>query len=420
MQHKKRGRPRLREEESLRGLAFGPEYPARELGEAQASSLLVGQSGRHRSKTYRELRSQPETSQFNHRPQTSDSHFSQPQYLAGAGFPIAPQPGAYTPQYTPTALLTTDFVVAHDNRAFSEALSLPFSVRGQTLLDLVVPSEKERIRRLQTSMRAELRDSSFSSSYLNGNHNSHASIPTIESLDIPHATAGFQSRSEYWTFRLPCEQSRGFPISISLGKNGPPFVILTLVQSAGAFSPSNHAGFQTSPVLSSPTSVTGLSPTTGSFSHHHRNGSAPSAMPYLISSTTTTLDDQLFAAQPSHGLAQYKHSPPRSIQRTSYNASRPDSSSSATSATSGGIPGISQNPSVHQNHPLARDNLRHLQLPPIRTTPTSDPSTPGQKSGEARRRVQSGTPEPGRGSPGSAHSGKRKKRRRVEIGDILH
>ena len=346
---------------------------------------------------------------FNQRPRTSDSHFSQPQYLAGVGIPIAPQPGGFTAQYTPTALLTTDFVVAHHNRAFSETLSLPFSVRGQTLLDLVVPSEKERIRRLQASMRAELRDTAFSSAYMNGNHSSHGSIPAIESLDIAHATAGFQTRSEYWTFRLPCEQSRGFPISISLGKNGPPFVILTLVQSAGAFSPSNHPGFQTSPVLSSPTSVTTLSPTNGHFSHHRRNASAAAATtPYLISSTTTSLDDQLLAMQPSHSLAQYKHSPPRSIQQIPYNASRTDSSSSATSVTSGSNPGIPPNPPAHQNQPLARDSLRHLQLPPIRTTPTSDPSTTGQKSAESRRRVPSSTPEAGRGSASSAYGGKRK------------
>ena len=420
MQHKKRGRPRLREEESFRGLAFGPEYPARTTSEVQASSLSIGQSGRHRSKTYRELRSQPETSHFNQRPRTSDSHFSQSQYQAGVGFPIAPQPRAFTTQYTPTALLTTDFVVAHHNRAFSEALSLPFSIKGQTLLDLVVPSEKERIRRLEASMRAELRDSTLPSSYIDGNHNSHASIPTIEGLDIAHATAGFQTRSEYWTFRLPCEQSRGFPISISLGKTRLPFVILTLVQSAGAFSPSNHTGFQISPVLSSPTSVTGISPTNGSFSQHHRNCSAPSTMPYLISSTTTTLDDQVLAAQPSYTLAQYKHSPPHSFQQAPYSASRPDSSSSAASIASAGIPGLPPNPSSHQSHQLARDNLRHLQLPPIRTTPTSDPSIPGQKRGEVRRRVQSSTPEPGRDSPSSAYGGKRKKRRRVEIGDILH
>ena len=372
---------------------------------------MAGHSGRHRSKTYRELRSQPDTSLFNQRPRTSDSHFSQPQYLSGMGYTMAPQPGNFTAQYTPTALLTTDFVVAHHNRAFLDALSLPFSVRGQTLLELVVPSEKERIRRLQASLRAELRDSTFSPTYSNGNH---IAIPSIENLNIAQATAGFQSRSEYWTFRLPCEQSRGFPISISLGKNGPPFVILTMVQSAGAFSPSLHNGFQTSPVLSSPTSAIALSPTNGHTFHHHRNSTSAPVMPYLITSTATTLDDQILSAPPAHSLVQYKNSPPRSIQRIPHDAPRPQQRPPSSH------PNIPQQSSAHSNQPLPRDSLRHLQLPPILTTPTSVPMTPSHKTGDSRRRVQSGTPEPGRNSPSSAHGGKRKKRRRVEIGDMLH
>ena len=411
MQHKKRGRPRLREEETLRGLAYGPEYPARDLGEGQVNGLVTGHSGRHRSKTYRELRSQPDTSLFNQRPRTSDSHFSQPQYLSGMGYSIAPQPGNFTSQYTPTALLTTDFVVAHHNRAFIDALSLPFSVRSHTLVELVVPSEKERIRRLQASLRAELRDSTFSPTYSNGNH---VAIPSIETLNIAQATAGFQSRSEYWTFRLPCEQSRGFPISISLAKNGPPFVILTLVQSAGAFSPSLHNGFQTSPVLSSPTSINPLSAANTHPAHHHRNSTSAPTMPYLITSTTTSLDDQLLSSPAAHSLVQYKNSPPRSIQQIPHNAPRPEQSASGNHLS------ISQDSPVRPIQPLPRDSLRHLQLPPILTTPTSNSVTPGYKSGDSRRRIQSGTPEPGRGSPSSTHGGKRKKRRRVEIGDMLH
>lgn len=331
-----------------------------------------------------------------------------------------PPPGFSTSQHTPTALLTTDFVVAHQNAALSEALSLPFSVRGQTLLDLVVPAEKERIRRLQASMRAELRDAAHSLAYLSDGASPYASVPAIESLDIARATSGFQTRSEYWTFRLPCEQSRGFPISISLAKSDTPFVVLTLVQSAGAFSPSTHTAFHHSPVLGSPTSMTAPSPTNGHHPRHHRNGSAGCTMPYVISSPTASLDDQLFAMQPSHSLAQQRHSPPRSIQQVPYAAAvRPDSSSSATSGTSVTHTGFPRSTPAHPNPGLSRDSLRHLQLPPILTTPTSNPLTPSQKSENSRRRIQGGTPSPGRGSPSSTHSGKRKKRRRVEIGDIL-
>lgn len=356
---------------------------------------------------------------MNQRPRTSDSHLLQPQYLAEVAYPIAQSPGFLPSQHTPTALLTTDFIVAHHNIALSEALSLSVSVRGRTLLDLVVPAEKERIRRLQASMRAELSDKSRSFAYQNGGFNPYASIPAIENLDIARATSGFQSRSEYWTFRLPCEQSRGFPISISLAKSDTPFIVLTLVQSAGAFSPKTHTHFHHSPALNSPTSMAGPSPTAGNHSHHRRNGSAATTMPYAISSPTTGLDDQLYHMQPSHSFTQYRHSSPRSVQQIPYAAVRPDSSSSGTSVTSGIHTGIPRSSPSQQNQPLSHDNLRHLQLPPILTTPTSDPFTRGQKGGDSRRRIHGSTPSPGRGSPGSVQSGKRKKRRRVEIGDIL-
>ena len=354
------------------------------------------------------------------RPRTSDSIFPRPQPLTGVGYPAAGPPGFLSSQHTPTALLTTDFVVAQHNSALSEALALSFSVRGQTLLDLVVPAEKERIRRLQASMRAELCDSPHSPAYLNGAVNPYGSIPNIENLDIARATSGFQSRSEYWTFRLPCEQSRGFPISISLAKSDTPFIVLTLVQSAGAFSPTTRTTFHDSPILKSPASITAPSPTTAQHPHHRRNGSAATTIPYVISSPTTSLDDQLLGMPPTHSFTPYGNSPPRSIQKMTFTAGRPGSSSSGASYTSvvhASIPRSSHN---HQVQPLSRDNLRHLQLPPILTSPTSDPVvTPGPKGWDSRRRIQTTTPSPARGSPSSVHSGKRKKRRRVEIGDML-
>ena len=432
MQHKKRGRPRLREEESLRGLAFGPEYPTEELYEVQAGGLPIGHPGRHRSKTYRELRSQPEAPYLGQRPSTSDASFPQHQYLQAAGseYSISAQPGGFPSEYTPTALLTSDFMVVQHNRALSDALSLSLTAKGQTLLDLVVPAEKERIKSLQSSMRAELREACHSSpSHLHGGQSLHASIPAIEQLDIGHATAGFRTRSEYWTFRLPREQSRGFPISISLAKNGGHFVVLTLVQSTPTLqSPPLQHGFQspTNPGFQSPTVPSFTAPPPKSshhsshhqpYHHHHRNSSSTATIPYLISSASSTLDDQLLQMQqPSQSLAQNKRtSPSRPIHPLPYKAARTDSSSlGATSSLAGDI--IPRTSPGHQNQPISQDNLRYLQLPPIRTTPTSDPSIAAICSPKERRRLQSGTPSPGRSSP---HGGKPRKKRRVEVADML-
>ena len=415
MQHKKRGRPRLREEDNVREMAFGTEYPHSELYSGQAGGLSDPHSSRRRSKTYRELRSQPEAPFVDQRSRTSDPTFSQQQYMQSAtSYPVSPPTNHFVNLDIPTVLLTPDFVVAQHNRAFSNALSLSFTARAQTLLDLVVPAEREKIQRLQSIMRAELREAAHSSLMRDG-QSSHGSLPSIEHLDIVRATAGFRTRSEYWTFRLPREQSRGFPISISLAKESAHFVVLTLVQSTSIMhavqSPPLQQLVHSPPILQS--SVRGyqsspqqILPQHSHHRGHHRNSPSDVAIPYILSPPTPSLDEQMLQLQPSHSLAQYKHSsPPRPVV---YSAARTNSGSSGSSDMPRNSPGQS----------LRQDSLRHLQLPPIRTAPTSDPS--GGKDPMRRRKGSESTPSPGRSSPQSTHSGKRKKRRRVDIGEMLH
>ena len=396
-------------------MAFGAEYPHSELYSGQAGGLSDPHSGRRRSKTYRELRSQPEAPFVDQRPRVSDPPFSQQQYMQGAtAYPVSPPTSHFVNLDIPTVLLTPDFVVAQHNRAFSNALSLSFTARAQTLLDLVVPAERDKIQRLQSIMRAEYREAAHSS-LMRGGQTSHGSMPSVDHLDIARATAGFPTRSEYWTFRLPREQSRGFPISISLAKEGAHFVVLTLVQSTSTLhvmqSPPPQQLVHSPPILQS--SVRDYqSPPQQILPHHahhrghHRNSPSDVAVPYMLSSPTSSLDDQMLHLQSSHGLAQYKQSsPPRPVV---YSAARTTSGSSASSDIPRSSPG--------QSH--RQDNLRHLQLPPIRTAPTSDPS--GGKDPMRRRKGSESTPSPGRSSPQSAHSGKRKKRRRVDIEEMLH
>ena len=415
MQHKKRGRPRLREEDNVRELAFGTEYPHSELYSGQAGGLSDPHSARRRSKTYRELRSQPEAPFVDQRPRGSDASFSQQQYMQGAAAYSVPQPNNHFINIDiPTVLLTPDFVVAQHNRAFSNALSLSFTARAQTLLDLVVPAERDKIQRLQSIMQTELREAAHSS-LMRGGQSSHGAMPSIDHLDIARATAGFPTRSEYWTFRLPREQSRGFPISISLAKEGSHFVILTLVQSTSTMhavqSPPPQQLVHSPPILQS--SVRGYqSPPQQILPHHaahhrghHRNSPSDVSLPYLMSSPTSSMDEQMLHLQTSHSLAQYKHgSPPRPVV---YSTARTTSGSSGSSDIPRSSPGQS----------LRQDSLRHLQLPPIRTAPTSDPS--GGKDPMRRRKGSESTPSPGRSSPQSTHSGKRKKRRRVDIEEML-
>ncbi|KAG8527639.1 uncharacterized protein KY384_007792 [Bacidia gigantensis] len=413
--NRKRGRPRLREDDSFREMTLGTGSSYGDVYQTQAGVLAAAQPGRHRSKTYRELRSQPETAYVDQRPRTSDPAFNQTQYPRdllsyGSSIPAT----SYQSSQIPTVLLSPDFVVAQHNRAFTDALSLQITARGQTLVNLVIPAEREKIRRLQAAMRAEYHNS-VHAARKHGDLNTIDTMPSIDQLDIMRATAGFETRSEYWTFRLPREQSRGYPISISLARDGGFFVILTLIQSAN---PLQSPQLLQQPMLLSATSLGGMpSPPNSLYQsnpsqdRHQRNSSTDISIPYLSSPAGSGFEDALMPMHPTQSTANYQAaSPPRSVQ-VPYSTPRTNSSSSA-SASGSEIPRSSPTSS---HHPMPRDNLKHLQLPPIRTapTPTSEPQTPRDQ----RRRHGTTTPSPARSSP---HNSKRKKRRRLEIGDVLH
>ena len=295
-------------------------------------------------------------------------------------------------------------MVAQHNYAFADALSLSYTAEGHALADLVIPSEREKIQRLQTILRTELLDAAHLPP-LYGSRDARTSMPAIGELDIAHATAGFRTRSEYWMFRASDGQSRGFPITISLARTGAYFVVLTLVQNTGGLksfpSPRTSHNIRTSQ-LPSPSSVQGArSPSLER--HSHLPLSYPTHLP------PTAPDQRTLLMQPSHmqpphalgGLAQYRQRSPPRTSALPYSPTQ-------TSAGSENLHG-----------PQARgprDSLRHLQLPPIRTAEGEGRSEPRRSSG-GRSQPSSGKQSPAKGSP---VSGRKKKRRRVEIGDMLH
>ncbi|KAI4089004.1 MAG: hypothetical protein LQ344_005665 [Seirophora lacunosa] len=398
VQHKKRGRPRLREEETLREVAFGIDaHP--EAYASQSGMIPLTEAGRPRSKSYRELRSQPDHFFSGPRPRTSDAGYgNQYSHAAGRG-PMSPM-ASYVADSTPTVLLTPDFRVAQHNYAFADALAIQSSLKNFALLDLVVPSDRDKIYRVQTALRAEMLDSAHLPP-MHGRFDPGTSMPYIGELNIAQATAGFQTRSEYWSFRLPGDRSRGFPISISLARGPGHFIIMTLVHSIASNALSSPHG---SSHVSSPTASHPLrSPTLDQYHMHgqHANGSSRHYAAQLPITVSQAAADRTLLSH-SHGLSQYRQaSPPQLSPAIPYGHSRTNSGSE--------IPRSS--PASYSENP--RDSLRHLQLPPIRTSPsdiqTSKPSEP--------RRGSSGKGTPVRGSP---QSGRKKKRRRVEIGDILH
>ena len=294
--------------------------------------------------------------------------------------------------------------MAEHNHAFAEALSLPYQVHGQPLTDLVIPAEREKIQRLHAALRAELLDSSHLNP-LHGNFDGPNGMPAIENLDLGHAIAGFHPRSEYWTFRLPKGQSRGFPITISLARTGAHFIVLTLVQSAIMLRSPHLSHTPRSQQLPSPSSTQGPHSPSQVHQSLHRGGQAQAPYSTQLSPQKTSAPDSrtlLMQSSPNVGLAHYRQRSPARTTVLPYSITRGPSSPEASRS--------SQLP-----HPdAAREHPSHLQLPPIRTSGmTGEPS----RSHEARPEQSHGKQSPAKGSP---QSGRKKKRRRVDIGEMLH
>ena len=423
VQHKKRGRPRLREEENDRGDGFSGGYihPHLHLGQSDMASVAAAsQRGHRRTGSYRELRSLPST-------YYSDSHggvypsqgLPDPGYSLSAhshgGIPLRHPPAARAlSEQIPTALLSLDFVIARSNRAFADALCLALpGGRPQALMDLVITSEREKISRLQNSLRADsnLGDSAYRAPMYRSDTELDA-IRSTEEHDIDRAMSGFQTRSEYWTFRLPGDQSRGFPVSISLARTSVYFVILTLVQRVAPLvplpsprsTPQELWGQPSHPVHSGP----GVgSPTSASMPHHRPSSGTSVSTDPALHSHIRPLAPPALVSRPSipqsgydRGLGQYQ----------SYTSQ----SSASTNTTGSTPPRRSATPARSPIQEIPRDSLRHLQLPPIRTSGINEPRD------ESRRERYNGQ---GRNehidsrSPGSAQ--RKKKRRRVDIGEML-
>lgn len=400
VEHKKRGRPRL-ESVSSREVEVERQYPQLEICTSRNGEGPNPQANcRRSSKGFRELQSQPGAFYSDQRPRSfNPEHAFQQQTRGTSGLPLSPTTN-YLSESTPTVLLTPEFLVAEHNLAFADALSLPCQVRGHSLADLVIPTEREKIHRLHTALRAELLENS-PLPFMRGSLDSSSDMPAIENLDLGHATSGFRTRSEYWTFRLPKGQSRGFPITISLARTGSHFIVLTLLRSSIILPQhlnQSARGQQVPPPSSS------QDPRSPSFVHS-RNGHVQANTPYstpLSPQKPSALEARTLLMQPSLnvGLAQYQ-------QR---------STTARTSELSYTIPGGHSSSAHIQSHQATeKDHLSHLHLPPIRTSGTGIGEPPKSHENRSEHRNEKQSPLKG----GSPQSGRKKKRRRVEIGEIL-
>ena len=285
VEHKKRGRPRLRDERDQRieGSHLEHQQSSAPMGPPFVSPVLSSPGrGHQRMGSYRELRSQPGI--FHHAPQVGVP-MSQ-SYDLGSFRPSAPH--LEIPLITPIAVLSIDLVVAKANQAFHEAIAPGVNLRGRPLLDLISPSHATEIQGLQSQLRAErdMKDPTYLPP-IHGSAHDLNTISAVDERDLQTATQGATDRKLYWTFRMPSGQQRNFHFTVKLARTAFFFVVLMLPPGSQycAASSSPYAledpqrQFQMSPVTSSVT----RSPVLGQVGQHRpfSSGSSQSGSPYF-------------------------------------------------------------------------------------------------------------------------------------------
>ncbi|KAI0840976.1 hypothetical protein F5Y06DRAFT_234672 [Hypoxylon sp. FL0890] len=239
VQHKKRGRPRLRDDNQPRfdtGRFPHPADPNMRRPVSLYSPISAVSTSYEdplrRSHSYRVLKSQPSdpiAPRFIERGSAADANVYPPPLPTPARAP------------EPVAFLTTDLEISRASSTFVEAVGLR-SILGRRLLDVVSPSERERVIALQRSLQDE--QGRKEPNYLPPIFGKQEALRVIR--ELPESTSRFQlDRQDFFTFIAEDGQPRPYPIRIGLAKEDSIyFVVLLISRPVQPFphpSPSPHA-----------------------------------------------------------------------------------------------------------------------------------------------------------------------------------
>ncbi|KAI5362870.1 putative zn(2)-C6 fungal-type DNA-binding domain-containing protein [Septoria linicola] len=431
VQHKKRGRPRLREEGSFTVERAVPDQTALSVNEPAIERPIVAPRPR-RAESFRSLRSQD--SETSNAPASPTYPYPPPPTATAASF--GHQYSTQLPGYEiPTAYLDMDLVILKANQSFCQIMSIdPKRHMGISIDKVAVPSDGHSLHMLRADLRLERerRDPSYMPPIVQ--HEQDAS-GGAQLADVDHYTQGSEERNYTWTQAQLGQSSDRFPARVRLAKAHAWFVALTL--------PSFRPG---------PPPV---SPMASSFSARSYHSAAEQADPsqHLAShSAPTTLYAPLTFEAPlpaplrtpgHHATRSYP--PPQSPLTYQQQTQRPStaqhylenavplgqqSSATASRLTTGPslvAPAVFTPRPSPREVPPSRDSIPStgFQLPPIlrhsaslaaitSTTRTQANSTPAVYAGFALR------PDNTSGDDGDDTKRSPRKRRRIDLTDVLH
>lgn len=431
--HKKRGRPRLREDTEFR---IDPTGALETLPEGEGilspprSDRPIAQIRHRRGDSFRLLRSHASSI-------SSVGSLPSPVMYMPSGHSmhaIGSQPPAPT-HIVPIAFLDLDLVIMKANSAFQHLFAGLQEIRGRRLTDIARPADGDSFQTLRNRLREEreARDPAYLPPILQQNYDP---LGDTSERDVDEVTRGFDDRQYAWTYNLAAGMEQTLTTRVRLAKTSTVyFVTLALppLPSAQAFPFLGQVMAATS-LSSPPTNVLAHAPQQmpppqesatarrGSIAH-----SAPPSPFYPYQSSSYIAVSQGPSGPQAGGSRSYPppQSPLQPYQPTQYQSSyrSPPSlapmqpvaePSSMTSAADPFTPHFGPRRLSQPVPPRAQDVQRPAPPTPSSSTGFQQQSPP-QMPAPTLGRQQSTSSESG--PEGSVRSPK--KRRRMDIGDVL-
>ena len=434
MQHKKRGRPRLRDDKEFGRSEEGRPAPTQLLGAlpTSGSEAFPQQStfpSSHRATDPLRVlrRSDPEPGDISNVHPQSSATGGRPTSVGSYGG-VAPSPYSAGPssayQSLPVAFLNLDLVILKSNQAFQELVSFLGDIRGKSLADLLETRQADVLHRMRNELRDE-RDQREPAYMAPITPLGQDPVQSVAERDVDHVSQGYTDRPFLLNFRLPNGQYQSLQTQIRLAKTSLYFVTLVV------HTPPRPAGpplltQQLAPPTPIHASQTLSAPTTAPVREFgpypirppSSASSAPTSPYFNFSSVRTSL--------PTIGSGSYGNSPSYSYSPTA-GPEQGYFSTIQSLAQPGAYP--SPYPPISRSGSMTSEPLRELnrparleglQLPPIRTAPAPPLASPlGHEFGESAReraRRRAASPMSAEQRPDTPDTGKR---RRLNIHEVL-
>ncbi|KAJ8108519.1 hypothetical protein OPT61_g8119 [Boeremia exigua] len=439
--HKKRGRPRLRDDRDFNRPGQGGQQPGQILGPNLPSSIeAFGHQASYPASHTHRVADLPRTTVAqggNTVPNVGASSIAgRNQSVGNYGGVSAPPHGvgpdlAY--QSLPVAFLNLDLVIQKSNQAFQDLTSFLGSVGGKDLGDLLEPRQNEALQRLRSDLRDERdeREPAYMAPITPIGHDPMRSVmESVADRDVEHVSHGFTDRPVFLSYRLPNGQYQSLQTQIRLAKTSLYFVTLVVrtppLKPLGPPLLSQQLAPPTPIHVSHPTSANPVPSRAGHYTPQQaRPPSSASSAPnspysFNFSSVRTSLPNfspSSYASSPTYGYSPSAgpesgyfptYHPPQSVAHGSSYPSAPRTGS------------VTSEPLRELNRPA---RMEGLQLPPIRTGPaplgsplhlsTSHSATDSDRE-RVRRRESSSSVDKRSDTPGEAG-----KRRRLNIHEVL-